>query len=1434
MQHVSPTNRCACRHTNKPQDEYREFQCDPPFPTFYTSTTILDMDLAIDVTSSCRVRVLLVPVSPIKKSTFYKYVELVKTFHLVRLGDVTPDLKKGANAMFSSQVFQEGQMHFQFITHWTREHAELEDFQPHRRIFGVIGIMDCQEWKDKDLSGAYKQFSQDLDQYPTAVATRCFAFDPSETQEDDTKGLIMIPNVGNMSFYMSTMICDFASEILEQFAILANRIQNLETLESPVPNNNHTPSRRDQHRLSQPPLSISPSHSSQLINKRASLQTQSSPTQQQHHHHRFSTAISNSAGSTGESIRTRKRTPGRIKKLLGDFYLLAGRLPDAVIHYDQAIEMAKITSDFLWLASAMEGLVCATILLEYLQADIGHIVSRNPVSTPDPLTAAEGNSESLTSSPLSESRGPPSTLTVVTDQYTTIIKNYQHTYLTANFAVPDLVYTEACLKIARLLSTAFLNQGWNDRTMGLLVQGKLSENEQDELRKKKSESYVFLSANDMIRFKSSGIPRYRIAEWVTKVWAIHMDELALLDQIYLTTAMSSVYSFIGYHRKAAWLMSEGVDRMLPLLIQHRRSGLSNDKLSTAHDNGVLEILKRICEIYGIGERNVHDGGALEAMRQEDQELFSKHPPSRSKGNIRPKEEHRFGWPELQICILKQCISVSDALIDNGSRLYYTTVLLKNLYQYIPKAEQIKLATTIQGMVAHTQRDKKSSSLVYGTESINYWGVNIVSRVEAKKPISRKAVYAHPIKNEAVANAQKAIPSADASDPFIYNPFAKKTDTTYKVVLVKDEVSEFKVTLVNPFGFDLELQSIALSTSGIAFNAMSTAITLPANATMHVPLMGTPEETGTLVIRGCLIQIIGFAEQEFLIDNEVKRSPEDTCNDHFVKIKRTGLDAIKTNRTRETSGDTSPIKLYELNVIDDQPLLKIKSTSLLHGAVMLYEGEVTHITIELENIGNIAVDFITLSFTDTTITNALMNPELSPEDQYEIELYTKGTRVFSWEGTSEKRSNDLIGKKIWLPQGASTTIKVNVYGKRECHGGTIQVDYGYLDRTVEEIQSLQSTQNDIAVAPAAMFYTRQLYLNVLITVYQNMEPFNWDVVYLRHSTPAPKETLDFALNNLRAMKDAMKAAEKATSSIIISQQQPIEDLLLVTRNIELESQERNEYCLITLDVRNRWTTPFDVDFVVNNKSEDDNSSNMDELASHLTVQPGSTSRVILPLKRLFLPSDVCRQEIPSFDPNKQFVVSQGPKISKEQQQARLQMFWYREELLKRIKATWRCGSTGRMGELNLRPLLKLTSMQLGILKKEDVEFVVDLKGDSIRKLSHRKFTCVCNDYVTMTVSIRNRFTHPIKLILRIQPVQSYNDGVKEYDLSNKLLLEGVRQVVLPEIPASGGVVQHSFPMYFISRGQFELLYHAEDVHSRNMYYDHEWAVVDVSEINYTLQ
>lgn len=84
---------------------------------------------------------------------------------------------------------------------------------------------------------------------------------------------------------------------------------------------------------------------------------------------------------------------------------------------------------------------------------------------------------------------------------------------------------------------------------------------------------------------------------------------------------------------------------------------------------------------------------------------------------------------------------------------------------------------------------------------------------------------------------------------------------------------------------------------------------------------------------------------------------------------------------------------------------------------------------LENIGNIPVDFVTLSFTDSTTVHPLpMNPELPVEEQYEIELYTRGMHVFSWEG-SKSETAQIIGKKISLPPGGEWEIIVNAYGKR---------------------------------------------------------------------------------------------------------------------------------------------------------------------------------------------------------------------------------------------------------------------------------------------------------------------------------------------------------------------------------------------------------------------
>jgi hypothetical protein len=281
------------------------------------------------------------------------------------------------------------------------------------------------------------------------------------------------------------------------------------------------------------------------------------------------------------------------------------------------------------------------------------------------------------------------------------------------------------------------------------------------------------------------------------------------------------------------------------------------------------------------------------------------------------------------------------------------------------------------------------------------------------------------------------------------------------------------------------------------------------------------------------------------------------------------------------------------VIPEQPLLKIRETSLLHGALMLFEGENSQINIELENIGNIPVDFITLSFSDSTTTNPLpINPELPAEEVYEVELFTKGTPVFSWEG-SGKEIATTSGQKISLPPGEKWSLHVNVFGKRHCNNGTIQIDYGYINRIVGS-EASEETESQKQAMP--VFYTRQLYLPLLITVSQHLEPSNWDILYLRSQSNAEQATSD-------------ESKEVITSNGSNSLH-PVESLLQSVQvdiaSFDFDENNKHDYCLVAMDVRNIWTTPFDIEFTIRTSSENEPSSD-DTIYFPVTIQPGLTTR-----------------------------------------------------------------------------------------------------------------------------------------------------------------------------------------------------------------------------------
>lgn len=787
------------------------------------------------------------------------------------------------------------------------------------------------------------------------------------------------------------------------------------------------------------------------------------------------------------------------------------------------------------------------------------------------------------------SKLPPkkSLFTEITDMYEELLQMYTKVGSTTSIPMPKLIYAEACLKIARFLTTVFLNGGWNDKVLNIIVLQQTEE--------KPKEGKSFMTTADLLQYKSSGLTRFSIAKWVTKIWTLNVDQdLITVDGIHIMTQMASVLSTIGYHRKSAWFMYETLNRMIPLLIQGRaamQSSTHTTAVKKEKENGILQVLKRICEVYGIGESHVEDGGTLQMFNTNANEEAAKATTARK----------HFGWAALQIDILRECIVISESIGDHASMLYYTTVLLKNLYQHISKDEQIRLASSIQRIVNISKRTNGVESNNHHSGGVNYWGFNIVKGILPIPPIPRKAIYQHPLLIAKALAASKSI-KATSGDPFIYNPFAKKKNDKPQINLIKDETCEFKVVLTNPFGFDLELSNIILSTSGIEFSAVPTAATIPANETMSLRLMGTPLETGALVIRGCIIKITGFAEQEFLSEKPVEAVTAQTEKANSLveseRYKHTGL-AVLFNATLPLPTTTSPSSTptietphETLNVIEDQPLLKISSTSLLHGAIMLFEGEIQHISIQVENIGNIPVDFITLSFTDsTTIHPKPINPELPTEEQYEIELYTKGTPVFSWEGSKGNQ----IGKKVDLPPGGRTEIIVHVYGKQGCTGGAIHVDYGYLDRVIKDQQQVEKKAEEEEELPATL-YTRQLYLPIMISVYQNLDPLNWDVLYLRGNTTVSKDQVEEALTQIQGLD--LLSMEKTSG------EQPVEQLLVLTQQAN-DEQDKNPYCLLTLDIRNTWTVPFDIQFNVDNSEGGENEDN--KLKSTVTIQPSITKR-----------------------------------------------------------------------------------------------------------------------------------------------------------------------------------------------------------------------------------
>lgn len=220
------------------------------------------------------------------------------------------------------------------------------------------------------------------------------------------------------------------------------------------------------------------------------------------------------------------------------------------------------------------------------------------------------------------------------------------------------------------------------------------------------------------------------------------------------------------------------------------------------------------------------------------------------------------------------------------------------------------------------------------------------------------------------------------------------------------------------------------------------------------------------------------------------------------------------------------------------------------------------------------------------------------------------------------------------------ISVDVHGKRGFTSGEITIIYGNIPEA----------------DPPVDLWTRKLLVPVRATITPSIDVVHCDLLAL--------DTSDSILQLLSSSNN--------------------ERIAKLFKFIQTES---DDYCILLIDIRNLHSS------ILTGHISIDQGTKFQESAK---LAPGQQFRALLPVRRVHLPQHEQNALIPSLS-KRQFVVNQhaGDALQRT-------IFWYREQLLSALHASWSMGE--RTGAIETRTIT-LNRRMLNVLKKEDVELIV---------------------------------------------------------------------------------------------------------------------------------
>ena len=1023
-----------------------------------------------------------------------------------------------------------------------------------------------------------------------------------------------------------------------------------------------------------------------------------------------------------------------------------------------------------------------------------------------------------------------------------LVNNILHLYVrAATFTaeqVPQVVFSETTIRFAKLLALIQVSRGTlDDRGLRAVVLNEDVPPPQDN-----GPSQI---ANFPIK---SDIAAVLFRAFPASVAERPMD---IRDRANILAGIASVLSKLGYHRKKAFILRELMSNLLPALIQSRKDSAAELGVHPAaslssfdfqrprigrtdyfDSSGSLEqgadsFLVMICEVYGVVlssslyqsdskayqdiSRTIDETSAETAIENVAELIGTR---ALSQSNLR-----LFGNKHLKFDVLRSCINVSEAMPDLRGILKFSGDLLRTAGSGIVPAidssdgspdlsieDQVRLSQNVSRTVSAARK------LGLDHVEAEYWDEFLLRKVEIVKSTLAKAPTPH---GKAHLEVAGTLIAEKEKGPFIYNPFLVKPDSSVpEAMLVAHEEAVFSVIVQNLYDFDVDIEWIKLDTSNVLLETLTQGVVIGPYRTQTIHLIGIPKASGSLNICGCIVKIKGCRERSFSIFQTPWRAKQDG------KIKRLGLSAAEKPKSRPISSNSGPARIQRrsaplgpiastlaIKVIEPQPHVVIKSISLPQSAIMLLEGETKRFTVTLHNIStSIPVDLLLFTFTDSTMSSlpsSMVNKELSSAAVYEAEFSAYQNEAFRWR----RQTND---HELSIAPDSDLSFEIEVLGKSNLTYGNIQIDYSHLGVSRTEVSD--------------QFYTRQINIPITVSVHASVsllrndfQPFEGDFAWQNKRQP---------LSNGSAHSTPPDKRQRAVSRPTAKTENRFQSLL---KRLGLGSHG-DDHCLVLLDFRNAWPDPLSVSVQVRESLSKDQSACdpwKRAYTVHEILQPGHISRLVLLLPRLFLENP--HLPVPSLNPanKRQYVVS-ASKMSPDGERVTRESFWYREEILKHIRASWQEDTTGRKGDISLRSL-QLTPQMVQAIKLEDVAISMSLDSashediaknptiaeehdtsptsslppDVVQQTGRSTYLLSSDTFLILTSTIHNRLPHPISPLLRLQPSLLHTHSPHSaLDLSKKFAFNGVLQRALSVIHAGETRVVR-LGCTFLCKGEFEI-------------------------------